>query len=73
MKTKGLLILSLIGFMMSCSKTVVVSDGVTTKKIKIKGNVAVVSDSNNNTYSKFESVKGTKYNINNKNYTVSMK
>ncbi len=67
-----MLVLSIFGFFASCTKTVMVSDGVNTKKIKVVGNVEVVKD-NNNTYTKFESVKGTKYNINNSNYTVSVK
>jgi hypothetical protein len=66
------LVLSIFGFFASCTKTVMVSDGVNTKKIKVVGNVEVVKD-NNNTYTKFESVKGTRYNINNSNYTVSVK
>lgn len=67
-----MLVLSIFGFFASCTKTVMVSDGVNTKKIKVVGNVEVVKD-NNSTYTKFESVKGTKYNINNSNYTVSVK
>lgn len=69
-----LLVLSIFGFFASCTKTVMVSDGVNTKRIKVVGNVEVVKDKNNNSsYTKFESVKGTKYNINNSNYTVSVK
>ncbi|HTF82026.1 MAG TPA: hypothetical protein VL947_09885 [Cytophagales bacterium] len=64
--------LAIVAFLASCSKTVMVSDGVNTKKIKIVGNVEVVKE-NEKTYSKFESVKGTKYNIDNSNYTVSVK
>lgn len=67
-----MLVLSIFGFFASCTKTVMVSDGVNTKKIKVVGNVEVVKD-NNSTYTKFESVKGTRYNINNSNYTVSVK
>jgi hypothetical protein len=67
-----MLVLSIFGFFASCTKTVMVSDGVNTKKIKVIGNVEVVKD-NNSTYTKFESVKGTRYNINNSNYTVSVK
>jgi hypothetical protein len=68
-----MLVLSIFGFFASCTKTVMVSDGVNTKKIKVVGKVDVVKDSNNNSYTKFESVKGTKYNINNSNYSVSVK
>lgn len=67
-----MLVLSIFGFFASCTKTVMVSDGVNTKRIKVIGNVEVVKD-NNSTYTKFESVKGTRYNINNSNYTVSVK
>ncbi len=68
-----MLVLSIFGFFASCTKTVVLSDGVNTKRIKVVGNVDVVKDDSNNSYTKFESVKGTKYHINNKNYTVSVK
>ncbi|MFN8438694.1 MAG: hypothetical protein U0V72_13850 [Cytophagales bacterium] len=57
----------------SCAKTVVVSDGVSTKKVKIHGKVEVLTDTENNTYTRFESVKGTKYTLNDKKYTVSTK
>lgn len=65
-------IISMVVFS-SCTKTVLLSNGEQTKKIKVVGEVSQKRDSLNNMYTSFESVKGTKYNINSANYIVIVK
>ncbi len=57
----------------SCAKTVVLSNGEQTKRIKVVGEVTQTRDSLNNMFTSFVSVKGTKYNINSANYIVIVK
>jgi hypothetical protein len=57
----------------SCSKTLILSDGQNTKKIKVATSIQVKHDEANNAILSFESVQGTKYSINTANYSYEIK
>lgn len=65
----GVLVLTL----MSCSKTLLLSDGQTVKKIKVASKIEMKYDDSHNNILTFESVQGTHYTINTSLYTYVIK
>lgn len=65
----GVLALMLI----SCSKTILLSDGLSVKKIKVGSSIEMKYDESNNKVLRFESLQGTHYTINASLYTYVIK
>lgn len=59
--------------LMSCSKTLLLSDGQTVKKIKVASPIEMKFDDSHNKVLSFESVQGTHYTINTSLYTYVIK
>lgn len=75
MKNKGLLIASFLALtiLASCSKTLILSDGNSTKKIRVATKIVVKKDENNHKILSFESANGTKYTIDTEQYEYTIK
>ncbi|MBC7388214.1 MAG: hypothetical protein H7329_03300 [Opitutaceae bacterium] len=57
----------------ACSKKVIVSNGEKTKTFHVSGKIETHKDEQNNTITSFESVSGTKFNINTSQYALTIK
>ena len=75
MKNKNLLAACCLGVMLlsSCSKTLILTDGQNTKKIKVASQIVIKKDDSNNQILSFESVNGTKYTIDASKYNYTIK
>jgi hypothetical protein len=60
-------------FLTSCSKSIILSDGVHTKKIWVDGKIELKRGENNTQVLSFESLNGTKYTIDASKYTYIIK
>ena len=67
------LAISLILLTSACSKTVMVSNGEKTKTFHVAGKIETHKDDQNNTITSFESVSGTKFNINTSHYALTIR
>ena len=75
MKTKNILIATFLAgiILTSCTKTLILSDGQTTKKIQVYNSIEANKDEANNTILSFTSFEGTKYTINTSKYSYVIK
>jgi hypothetical protein len=60
-------------FFASCSKTVVLTDGVKTKEIKVMGNIKIDKNAQEQEYISFQTPRGTRYSIETSKYSYVIK
>lgn len=72
-KLKYLVLILALFSLVSCSKTVVLSDGIKNKEIKVAGDVKVYKTDTNIEYISFQTPKGTKYSIETASYDYVIK
>lgn len=57
----------------SCSKTVILTDGVKTKEIKVMGNIKIDKNADEQEFISFQTPKGTRYSIETSKYSYLIK